>query len=204
MDDMQALESHIGDEKHYAVHTREDGLREFENAVSQHLPSLCRRAYRYVGNPHDAEDAVQDALLSACKHLDQFRGAAQMTTWLTTIVMNSARTHLRRRPRQPHISLDEQLFEDQDYSMSDRLADVRPGPESECIRSESHGYLMQFMTELSPALRKVIQLRVMDGLTTSEAADILRVSGGTVKAQLSRARAKLKQIMRRGEMERIA
>jgi len=63
---------------------------------------------------------------------------------------------------------------------------------------------MQFMTELSPALRKVIQLRVMDGLTTSEAADILGVSGGTVKSQISRARAKLKQIMRRDKGERIA
>ncbi|MGA3049413.1 MAG: sigma-70 family RNA polymerase sigma factor [Terracidiphilus sp.] len=201
---MQALESHIGDGHHYAVHTREQGLRELENAVLQYMPSLYRRAYRYVGDPHDAEDAVQDALLSAYKHLDQFRGAAQMTTWLTTIVMNSARTQLRRRPRQPHISLDEQLFEDQDYSMSDRLADVRPGPKSECIKSETHGYLMQFITELSPALRKVIQLRVMDGLTTSEAADILGVSGGTVRSQVSRARAKLKQIMRRDKGERVA
>ena len=201
---MQALESQIGDRQHHTVHTVQQGLREFENVVSQNLPSLYRRAYRYVGDPHDAEDAVQDALLSAYRHLDQFKGAAQMTTWLTTIVMNSARTQLRRRPRQPHTSLDQQLFEDQDYSMSDRLADVRPGPESECIRSESHRCLMQFMTELSPALRKVIQLRVMDGLTTSEAADILGVSGGTVKSQISRARAKLKQIMRRDKGERIA
>jgi RNA polymerase sigma-70 factor (ECF subfamily) len=204
IDNMQALESQIGDRQHHTVHTVQQGLREFENVVSQNLPSLYRRAYRYVGDPHDAEDAVQDALLSAYRHLDQFKGAAQMTTWLTTIVMNSARTQLRRRPRQPHISLDEQLFEDQDYSMSDRLADVRPGPESECIRSESHRYLMQFMTALSPALRKVIQLRVMDGLTTSKAADILGVSGGTVKSQVSRARAKLKQIMRRDKGKRAA
>jgi RNA polymerase sigma-70 factor (ECF subfamily) len=201
---MQALESQIGDRQHHTVHTVQQGLREFENVVSQNLPSLYRRAYRYVGDPHDAEDAVQDALLSAYRHLDQFKGAAQMTTWLTTIVMNSARTQLRRRPRQPHISLDEQLFEDQDYSMSDRLADVRPCPESECIRSESHGYLVQFMTVLSPALRKVIQLRVMDELTTREAADILGVSSGTVKSQVSRARAKLKQVMRRDKGERIA
>jgi DNA-directed RNA polymerase specialized sigma24 family protein len=62
---MQALESHIGDEQQYAVHTRQQGLRELENAVSQYLPSLYRRAYRYVGDTHDAEDAVQDALLSA-------------------------------------------------------------------------------------------------------------------------------------------
>ena len=201
---MQGLESHIGDELPSTVHTRQQGFGELERAVSQYLPSLYRKAYRCVGNPHDAEDAVQDALLSAYKHLDQFKGAAKMTTWLTTIVMNSALIQLRRRPRKPHISLDERLFEDRDYSMSDRLADVRPGPESECISSESRGHLMQFMTELSPALRKVIQLRVMDGLTTSEAADILGVSGGTVKSQISRARAKLKQIMRRDKGERIA
>jgi RNA polymerase sigma-70 factor, ECF subfamily len=135
--------------------------------------------------------------LSAYKHLEQFKATAKMTTWLTTIVTNSALTQLRRRPRHPHVSLDERVAEDQDYCIADRLADKRPNPESEYIRSESHGYLMQFMTELSPAQRKVIQLRVMDGLTTSQAADILGVSGGTVKSQVSRARAKLKQIMRR-------
>jgi len=164
---------------------------------------LYRRAHRYVGDPHDAEDAVQDALLSAYKHLDQFKGAAQMTTWLTTIVMNSALTQLRRRPRQPHIPLDQPLFEEQDYSMSERLIDVRPSPESECIKSELHENLMQSVMELSPALRRVIQLRVVDGLTTSEAANILGVSRGTVKAQASRACTKLKQIVRGDKRERI-
>ena len=194
--DMQGLESHIGDELPSTVHTRQQGLGELERAVSQYLPSLYRKAYRYVGNPHDAEDAVQDALLSAYKHLDQFKGAAKMTTWLTTIVMNSALIQLRRRPRKPHISLDERLFEDRDYSMSDRLADGRPGPESECIRSESHAHLMQFMTELSPAERRAFQFFVLDGLTTREVADILGVSQGTVKSNLSRARSKLKRMMR--------
>jgi L-glyceraldehyde 3-phosphate reductase len=56
-----------------------------------------------VGDPHDAEDAVQDALLSAYKHLDQFKRTAKMTTWLTSIVTNSALSQLRRRPRHPHI-----------------------------------------------------------------------------------------------------
>ena len=58
---------------------------------------------------------MQDALLSAYKHLDQFKGTAKMTTWLTAIVTNCALTQLRRRPRQPHVSLDERSDEERDY-----------------------------------------------------------------------------------------
>jgi RNA polymerase sigma-70 factor, ECF subfamily len=193
---MQAQQLQIGDGLNRAVPIREQDLGKLEDAVSRSLPSLYRRAYRYVGDPHDAEDAVQDALLSAYKHLDQFQGTAKITTWLTTIVTNSALTQLRKKPRQSIVSLDEQLTESRNHCVSERLADRRPSPERECIRSEQHGYLMQLVTALSPALRNVIQLRVLDGLTTREAAHILGVSSGTVKAQVSRARSKLKQMMR--------
>lgn len=194
---MQAQRLHIAGEQNPAVHIREQHMVELQEAVSQYLPSLYRRAYRFVGDPHDAEDAVQDALLAAYKHLDQFKGTARMTTWLTTIVTNSALMQLRRRPRRPHISLDEQFLEDQDYSMSDRVADVRPGPESECIRSQSRRHLMRLMKGLSPAERRAIQLFVLDGLTLKEVSDFLGVSQGTVKSNLFRARSKLKRMMRR-------
>src|SRR6267378_834383 len=160
------------------------------------LSSFYRRAYRYLGNAADAEDAVQDALLSAYKHLDQFKGEAQLSTWLTAIVTNSARMHLRRRPRQIHVSLDEPLTEEQEYSVADRLADVRPSPEDECRKSELGTYLKQFVEQLSPPLRKAFQLRALDGLSTTEAARVLGVPEGTVKAQLARARARLRRFMR--------
>jgi RNA polymerase sigma-70 factor (ECF subfamily) len=191
---MQGLESHIGNEQHPAEHIREGNTGELQDVVSRYLPMLYRRAHRYVGDPHDAEDAVQDALLSAFKHLDQFKGTAKMATWLTTIVTNCALSQLRKRPRQPHLSLDEPVGEDQDYFVSDRLADTRPNPESECIKSDLHGNLMQSVMELSPSMRKVIQLCDLDGLTTREAAQILGLSRGTVKAQVWRARTKLKRI----------
>jgi RNA polymerase sigma-70 factor (ECF subfamily) len=193
---MQVRQPQIEDEQNPAVQFNMRNSREFEDTVSQYLPALYRRAYRFVGDPHDAEDVVQDALLSAYKHLDQFKGTAKMATWLTSIVTNSALTQLRKRPRKPHVSLEERVDEEQDYCVSDRLADTKTSPEVECVNSELHRYLMQFVTELSPSLRKVIQLRHLDGLTTGEAAQKLEVAEGTVKAQVSRARTRLKHLMR--------
>jgi RNA polymerase sigma-70 factor (ECF subfamily) len=154
-------------------------------------------AYRQLGNAADAEDAVQDALLSAYTHLDQFKGQALMSTWLTAIVTNSSRTHLRKRLRQTHLPLDERFGEEQEYCMSERLADCGPSPEDECIQSELHERLMQAVAELPPSLRRAFQLRDLNGLTTSEAAHILGVAEGTVKAELSRARTMLRRRMRR-------
>jgi RNA polymerase sigma-70 factor, ECF subfamily len=193
---VQTTESYIGSEQRLHVHLLEKDTREMQDVLSRHLPSFYRRAYRYLGNAADAEDAVQDALLSACRHLDQFKGQAKMSTWLTTIVINSALTQLRRRPCQVHTSLDERLGEDQKYCVSERLADSRPSPEDECVGSDLHGRFMQLVAKLSPSLRKAYQLRDLEGLTTSEAAQILGVADVTVKAQVSRARAELRRMMR--------
>jgi RNA polymerase sigma-70 factor (ECF subfamily) len=190
---MQAIQSQIEDELNPAVQTWERNMGELQDVVSRYLPLLYRRAYRYLGNSHDAEDAVQDALLSAYKHLDQFKGNAKMTTWLTSIVTNSALSLLRKKPRQPHSSLDEPLAHGQNSYMSDRLADVRLSPEDEYAMTESHEHLMQAIEKLSPASRKVIQLRVFDGLTTSETAHILGMPESTIKSQVLRARARLKR-----------
>jgi RNA polymerase sigma-70 factor (ECF subfamily) len=190
---MQATEAYIGSEHRIEVRIREIETREMQDVLSRCLPTFYRKAYRYLGDAADAEDAVQDALLSAYKHLDQFKGQARMSTWLTAIVINCARTQLRRRPRQTHLSLDERFGEEQEYCLSERLADCGPSPEDECRKSELHGRIMQFVAELSPSLRKAFQLRDLDGLTTKEAAHLLGVPDGTVKGQLSRARAKLRR-----------
>jgi RNA polymerase sigma-70 factor (ECF subfamily) len=193
---MQVRQPQNEDEQVPAVQLNMLDSRGFEDVVSRYLPVLYRRAYRYVGDPHDAEDAVQDALLSAYKHLDQFKATAKLTTWLTTIVTNSALTQLRRRPRNAHISLDEQLGPEQEYSLSDTLADVRPNAEDQLATSESRGFLMRFVSELSPSLQQSVRLRYLDGLSINEAARILEISVSTMKSRLWRARTLLKQMMR--------
>ena len=65
---------------------------ELEYLASHNFKIFTQRAYRYLGNLEDAEDAVQDALLSAFKHLSDFKSRAKLSTWLTTIVINAART----------------------------------------------------------------------------------------------------------------
>jgi RNA polymerase sigma factor (sigma-70 family) len=119
-----------------------------------------------------------------------------MSTWLTTIVTNCARMQLRKRPRQVHVSLDERFGEEQEYCLSEGLAAREPSPEDECRTSELHSNLLRLVAQLSPPLRKAFQLRELDGLSTSEAAHVLGIADGTVKAQLTRARARLRRLDR--------
>ena len=195
---MEAAESYTGSEQQLEVRVQERATQEMQDVLSRCLPLFYRRAHWHLGNAADAEDAVQDALLSAYKHLDQFKGQAQMSTWLTAIVTNSARMQLRRRVRQVHLSLDDRFEEEEGNPLAERLAHQGPNPEDECQNAELHGRLMQFVSQLSPPLRNAFHLRALDGLTTSEAAHILGVPDGTVKARLARARAKLKRLMQRG------
>ena len=175
---------------------RRIGSHAMEDVLSRRLPSFYRTAYRFLGNAADAEDAVQDALLSAYKNLHEFRGQSQLSTWLTSIVRNCARMQLRRR-RRLHLSLDEPISKDKEYSVSERLADNRANPEDECQENERKSRLRQLAAELSPALRRTFQLHELQGMSIQETASILEVPVGTVKAQLSRARAKLTRSMRR-------
>ncbi len=164
--------------------------------LSDGSQSLYRYAYRLLGNKPDAEDAVQDALLAAYKHLNQFRGDAQLSTWLTTIVINCARMHLRKRGRYIHVSLDSRTGDHQERPLSDILPDHRPSPEDECHRSRLNARLMKSAARLSPTLRRTFHLRYVDHLSVGETARVLGVPVGTVKAQAARAKAKLQKSVR--------
>jgi RNA polymerase sigma-70 factor, ECF subfamily len=193
---MQVTEA-VGGEPKTNFSMRENGIRELQEVLSRYLPRFHSSAYRQLGNAADAEDAVQDALLAAYVHLDQFKGQAQMSTWITSIVTNCARMQLRRRPRQPHLSLEEPCGEDQEYCWSDRLADSGPSPEEECRNSELRRRLLQSVAQLSPSLRRAFELRDLDGHSVREAARTLGLAEGTVKAHLSRGRAKVTRLIRR-------
>jgi RNA polymerase sigma-70 factor (ECF subfamily) len=174
---------------------REEMTQAFGLILSRRLASFYRNAYRMLGNRADAEDALQDALLAAYAHLDQFKGQSEMSTWVTAIVHNCARLQLRKRRRHVFVPLEQPIGELQTLSVSAQLADHRPNPEDECEHSELRTRLTRFYPQLSPTLRRTFRLRDIDGLSIRETAQILKIPCGTVKAQSARARKKLKELM---------
>jgi len=194
---MQRTNAYIATEEREEIPNEGKAAQQLEQILAGGLSPLYRRAYRILGNTADAEDAVQDALLAAYTHLDQFRGQAKISTWRTTILLNCARLQLRRRPRHIHVSIDESGEDLQPTSVSERLPDNRPNPEDQCRESELRERLTHFHRQLSPTLRRTFRLRDVEGLSIRETAQILGVPRGTVKAQSARARKRLKELMRR-------
>jgi RNA polymerase sigma-70 factor (ECF subfamily) len=170
-------------------------VQELTNIFVDRWQSLYRIAMRQLENPADAEDAVQDAFLSAYTHLDQFKGQARMSTWVTTIVINSARMKLRRRPRQVHVALSDQSHDHDSGQVLEMLRDHRPNPEEVSQRNELTERAVRFTILISPTLRRTFQLRDVYGLSIRDTAKLLGAPNGTVKAQTARARAKLKLLM---------
>ena len=176
-----------------AVECYQNKVQELTHVITHHSARFRRIALGHLSNVADAEDAVQDALLSALTHVHQFRGQAKMSTWLTTIVINSARMKLRRRLASVQLVLDE--TDGQQELLEDIVSDTRPGPEKTYREREIAETLAQATSRLSPTLRTTFQLRDIDGLSIRETADLLGVPTGTIKARLARARVRLREVM---------
>ena len=177
------------------IESCENRLQELKDVIARHSQGFFRIALRHVSNVADAEDAVQDALLSALTHIQQFKGQAKMSTWLTTIVINSARMKLRKRSS-PVKVVSSATDGQQEMGPEETVADTRPGPEEAYRNREIAKTLSDAISRLSPTLRTTFQLRDIKGLSIRETSDLLGVPTGTVKARLARARMRLRASIR--------
>ena len=177
-------------------------MQELTDVITSHSLRFRRIALCHLGNAADAEDAVQDALLSALRHVDQFKGRAKMSTWLTAIVINSARMKLRRHSPQVQVALDERCG-DQNLPPADMVSDTRPDPEEVYRKRQIAETLAHATLRLSPTLRTTFRLRDVDGLSIRETAQLLGVPTGTVKARLARARVRLRQVIQKSFRESV-
>ena len=170
-------------------------IEQFEQLVSHELPRFYRQACRQLDNAHDAEDAVQDALVSAYKNLSRFRGTAQLSTWFMAIVMNAAR--MQRRRRRPDVSFEERLYSrERGMTLLDACKDTSPDAEEICAQAELRLLLTKAIKRLSPAHRRTIRYYI-DGRSAAEVAQALGSPVGTIKARLARARATLAKMLHR-------
>jgi RNA polymerase sigma-70 factor, ECF subfamily len=150
----------------------------FGELVSRHRDRLWAVALRTLGQPDDAADALQDALLSAYRGAAGFRGNSAVTTWLHRIVVNACLDLARRRAVRPTEPLRD-----------DRASD-RPAPDTVSERETSLAVLAALRT-LPPEQAAAVVLVDIEGYPVNEVAEILDVPVGTVKSRCARARARL-------------
>ena len=162
-------------------------LMALEELLASRMPQLYHAAARVLQNPQDSEDALQDGLLSAFIHLNQFQGRSRLSTWLHSIVKNAAHMQLRKRSRSHTTSITDDTADEDGRRADEVLVDSRPSPEEECAREERSRMLIERLGYLSPNYRSVVQVCMIEGLLRREAAEKLGVSMATVKSRLHRA-----------------
>jgi RNA polymerase sigma-70 factor (ECF subfamily) len=155
-------------------------------------PRFIGLAYSIVRNKEDAEDAVQNAMLSAYLHLRSFEGRSAFTTWFTRILFNAA-LMIRRKRKPARI----ESFSDPDESSGtpwiERIPTAQPDPEMVCAEAETFRAIDKLLGEMNPVLRQAFTIAYYQELSAKEAGALLGVTAGTFKARVYRARKHLIQ-----------
>lgn len=176
-------------------------LRTGEDAAYDELVAttggrLLAVARRMLGDEQDAQDAVQEAYLSAFKALERFDGRSALGTWLHRIAVNACLMRLRYRRRHPARPVEDllpQFLEDGHQRVSSKP--WRPGPAGGIQADELHELIRRKIEELPDQYREVVMLRDLVGLDTEGAAEVLGVSISAVKTRLQRARQALRALL---------
>ena len=158
----------------------------FEEAVLPHLNAAYNLARWLTRNDHDAEDVVQEAYLRAMRFFGGFRGG-DAKPWLLAIVRNTCFDWMRRnRPQEIGESFDEEMH---------IMIDEQETPEASLLRRADQAMVRGAIEALPVAWREAIILREIEGLSYKEIAEVAGIRIGTVMSRLSRARAKLMELL---------
>lgn len=149
--------------------------RDLEKAVRHYGPRFLAVARRYLSCEAECADAVQDAMVSALRHLSRFRGRCKLETWLHRIVINACLMKLRTHSHEQMLSPDDLLSFQDRMIIPDRLDEA-----------ETHAMLRDALSRLPESQRSVIQLRYFEGFNTEQTAQLLETNAAVVKTRLHR------------------
>jgi RNA polymerase sigma-70 factor (ECF subfamily) len=157
---------------------------------ARHNVRLYRAAFSVLRSKEDAEDALQDGLLSAYLKLESFEGRSRFSTWLTRIVLNAAFMKRRRLRAHLQIPIDDVAGDDTKPPVV-QVIDARPNAEQAFAQLETRRAVHKAMTRLSPLLRSTLRLRDIQGFSTREAAKAEHVNISLMKSRALRARRRM-------------
>jgi RNA polymerase sigma-70 factor (ECF subfamily) len=164
----------------------------FEILCKQSANTVFRVARQMMRNNEDAEDVVQESFQQAFIHLKSFKGDSRFSTWLSRIAINAALMKLRKRHRLWDVSLDESAETEESSSRLD-VEDQGLNPEQLYAQKERQRILSEAMNELTPGMRKAIELRELGERSTEETARIMGISAAAVKARVFHGRRRLRE-----------
>lgn len=164
---------------------------------STYAPRIHQLAFRYMKNWEDAEEVTQDVLMKVFRKIDAFRGDAALSSWIYRITFNTAMSRLRtgRSSRAAEMPRQEPVSEELMGMVPQDPADWSSMADDHVLRREMRERLIQALTCLPEVYRTPVVLRDIQGMSTEEASQILRVKPQTLKSRLHRGRLILRQAL---------
>ncbi|MSQ26448.1 MAG: sigma-70 family RNA polymerase sigma factor [Dehalococcoidia bacterium] len=177
------------DEPTLIQRSRQGDLDAFNRLVESYQSQVFNLAWRMLGSPAGAEDAAQEAFISAYRNISSYRGGS-FRAWLLRIAVNACYDQLRTSKRHSGPSLDA-LLETPSFQPPSK----DPSPESLALSAELSAAIQQAIAALPEDQRSVLVLVDVEGLAYEEVAQAAGVNIGTVKSRLSRARARVRDLL---------
>jgi RNA polymerase sigma-70 factor (ECF subfamily) len=161
-----------------------DGERKMQQELyDRFAPKMYGVCLRYAGNTEEAEDILQEGFIKIFKKIGSYRGEGSFEGWIRRIFVNTAIEHFRRKTYlQPITDKEEGTVEGTYLSVLDNLAEKD---------------IIGLVQKLSPGYRTVFNMYVVEGYTHKQIAELLHISEGTSKSQLSRAKLILQDLVRK-------
>jgi RNA polymerase sigma-70 factor (ECF subfamily) len=169
-------------------------LDSFNRLVLAYQDLVYNQAYRMIGEEESADDASQNAFISAYNHLGSFRGGS-FKAWLLRIVTNACYDELRRRKRRPTIPLEPLDDAGEEVESPSWMVDPADRPEEQVQRLELQNAIQHCLDKLPDDFRSAVVMVDVQGLDYSEAAESIGTPIGTIKSRLARARLRLRDCL---------
>jgi RNA polymerase sigma-70 factor (ECF subfamily) len=162
---------------------------------ARHRDRLWAVALRTCGDPEEAADALQEAMIAAFRRAGSFRGDAQVTTWLHRVVVNASLDRLRRRKVRAADALPDDLDDRADRGSTLTATPDADDPVVVSERAEVQQQVLAALRRLPEEQRAALVLVDMEGYSVEDTAALLGVAVGTVKSRCSRGRARLAPLL---------
>ena len=167
----------------------------FNELLGSHEKRMYAICLRMCGNPDDAQDCLQEAMLRVFRAIGSFKSQSAFSTWLYRVTMNTCLDEFRRKKNKQSVSLDAMLETGWSPAGEEAI------PEKHMIEQEQRSAVRAAIADLPEDMRSVIVLRDVQGFSYEEIAGILDANIGTVKSRISRGREKLREkIMQHPEL----